>query len=157
VGVRTLTAGTRRACYVVVINGTSGYGTSNQVLGGLGIVAGKRTYRRLPGQQMAMNWAWPRLLPPPNGPALVPQRPCVPKQALSQPFRIRQRDEVTASNFLHLLFEPFAGHTLLEFDREKAVISSRQNMNGNVGPALEAAGLAENGLRFLARLLRSGA
>jgi hypothetical protein len=43
-GVRTLTAGTHCARYVVVTDGTSRYGTTNQVLGGLGIVAGKKPY-----------------------------------------------------------------------------------------------------------------
>jgi hypothetical protein len=43
-GVRTLTAGTHCARYVVVTDGTSRYGTTNQILGGLGIVAGKKPY-----------------------------------------------------------------------------------------------------------------
>jgi hypothetical protein len=43
-GVRTLTAGTHCARYLVVTDGTSRYGTTNQVLGGLGIVAGKKPY-----------------------------------------------------------------------------------------------------------------
>jgi hypothetical protein len=43
-GVRTLTAGTHCARYVVVTDGTSGYGTTNQILGGLGIVAGKKPF-----------------------------------------------------------------------------------------------------------------
>lgn len=79
------------------------------------------------------------------------------KEALSQPFRIRQRDEMTAGNFLYFLSEPFACDTPLKLDREKAVISSRQNMNGDVGPVLEAARFAENSVGFLARLLRAGA
>jgi len=45
----------------------------------------------------------------------------------------------------------------LKFYREKAVVSSRKNMNEDVGPALEAAGLAENCLGFLAWLFRVGA
>jgi hypothetical protein len=43
-GVRTLTAGMHCARHVVVTDGTSGYGTTNQILGGLGIVAGKKPY-----------------------------------------------------------------------------------------------------------------
>jgi hypothetical protein len=43
-GVRTLTAGTHCARYVVVTDGTTRYGTTNQTLGGLGIVAGKKPY-----------------------------------------------------------------------------------------------------------------
>jgi hypothetical protein len=43
-GVRTLAAGTHCARYVVVTDGTTRYGTSNQILGGLGIVAGKKPY-----------------------------------------------------------------------------------------------------------------
>jgi hypothetical protein len=42
--VRTITAGTRCARYVVVTGGGSSYGTTNQSLGGLGIVAGKKPY-----------------------------------------------------------------------------------------------------------------
>src|SRR5262249_4708733 len=78
------------------------------------------------------------------------------KKALSQPYRIRQRDEMTAGNFHHLLSEPFTRDTALEFDWEKAIVSSRQNVNGDVGPVIEAAGLAEDGLGLLAWLLRSG-
>ena len=44
--------------------------------------------------------------------------------------------------FLDLLSEPFARDAPLKLDGEKAVISSRQDLNGDVGPALEAAGLA---------------
>jgi hypothetical protein len=43
-GVRTLAAGTRCARYVRVTRGTTGYGMINQILGGLGIVAGKKPY-----------------------------------------------------------------------------------------------------------------
>jgi hypothetical protein len=42
--VRTITAGTRCARYVVVTRGGSSYGATNQSLGGLGIVAGKKPY-----------------------------------------------------------------------------------------------------------------
>jgi hypothetical protein len=42
--VRTITAGTRCARYVVVTGGGSSYGTSNQSLVGLGIVAGKKPF-----------------------------------------------------------------------------------------------------------------
>lgn len=64
---------------------------------------------------------------------------------------------MAAGNFLHRLAEPFTCNTPLKFDREKAVVSSRQNMNGNVGPALETAEFAEKNLGFLARLRRTGA
>src|SRR5215510_14979130 len=64
---------------------------------------------------------------------------------------------MTAGNFLHHLSEPFTRDTPLKFDREKAVVSSRKNMNGDVRPVLEATGLAENGLGFLAWLFRAGA
>jgi hypothetical protein len=70
------------------------------------------------------------------------------KKALGQLFRIRQPDEMTAGDFLNLLSEPLTRDTSLKFDREKTVVSSRKNMNGDVGPALEATGLAENGLGF---------
>ncbi len=50
------------------------------------------------------------------------------KKTRSQRFRIRQRDEVAAGNFLYLLSEPLTRDTLLKFDWEKAVVSSRQNM-----------------------------
>ena len=43
-GVRTLTADTHCARYVIVTDGTSRYGTTNQILGGLGIVAGKKPF-----------------------------------------------------------------------------------------------------------------
>jgi hypothetical protein len=43
-GVRTLAAGMHCARYVVVTDGVSGYGTTNQRLDGLGIVAGKKPY-----------------------------------------------------------------------------------------------------------------
>ncbi len=43
-GVRTLAGGTKCARYVVVTDGISGYGTTNQSLDGLGIVAGKKPY-----------------------------------------------------------------------------------------------------------------
>src|ERR1700722_9797165 len=62
-----------------------------------------------------------------------------------------------AGNFLHLSSEPFTRDTPLKFNREKAVVCSRKNMNGNVGPALELTGLAENGLGLLAWLFRAGA
>ena len=79
------------------------------------------------------------------------------KKALGQLFRIRQPDEMTAGDFLNLLSEPLTRDTSLKFDREKTVVSSRKNMNGDVGPALEATGLAEDGLGFLTWLFRSGA
>src|SRR5690242_13176881 len=60
-------------------------------------------------------------------------------------------------NFIHVLTESFTRDTLLKFDREKAVVSSRKNMNGDVGPALEATGLAEDRLGLLAWLFRVGA
>ena len=88
---------------------------------------------------------------------LARQAGLIPKKALGEPFRIRQCDEVATWNFLHLLSEPFTRNTPLKFDREKAVVSSRKNMNGDVGPALEATGLTENGLGFLAWLFRAGA
>ena len=71
---------------------------------------------------------------------------CICKKALSQSFGIRQRDEMTTGNLLYVLSNPFTRDTSLKFDREKAIISSRQNMNGDVGPVLKAAGLAENGV-----------
>ena len=92
-----------------------------------------------------------------NGKGLACQAPLIRKKALGQPFRIRQRDEMATGNFLYLLSEPFTRDTPLKLDREKAVISSRQNMNGDVGPVLEAAGLAENSVGFLARPVRAGA
>src|SRR5579859_7535264 len=58
-------------------------------------------------------------------------------------------------NFLHLLSEPFTRDAPLKFGREKTVVSSRNNMNRNVGPALEATGLAENDLGFLAWFFRA--
>jgi len=64
---------------------------------------------------------------------------------------------MTAGDFLNLLSEPLTRDTSLKFDREKTVVSSRKNMNGDVGPALEATGLAENGLGFLTWLFRAGA
>ena len=79
------------------------------------------------------------------------------KKALGQPFRIRQRDEMATRNFIHLLTESFTRNTPLKFDREKTVVSSRKNMNGDIGPALEATGLAENRLGLLAWLFRAGA
>ncbi len=84
-----------------------------------------------------------------NGKGLACQAPLIRKKALGQPFRIRQRDEMATGNFLHLLSEPFAHDAALKFDREKTVVSSRKNMNGDFGPALEATGLAENDLGFL--------
>src|SRR6202011_6020917 len=78
-------------------------------------------------------------------------------KALGQAFRIRQRDEMATGNFLHLLSEPFTRDTPLKFDREKAIVSSRKNMNGDIRPALEATGLAENGLCLLAWPFRTGA
>ena len=53
---------------------------------------------------------------------------------------------MTAGNLPYVLSNPFTRDASLKFDREKAVISSRQNMNGDVGPVLKAAGLAENGV-----------
>ena len=63
---------------------------------------------------------------------------------------------MAAGNFVHLLAKPIARYTPLKFDREKAVVFSRKNMNWDVRPALEATGLAENGLGFLA-VVRAGA
>ncbi|MET4241318.1 hypothetical protein ABIB07_004549 [Bradyrhizobium sp. RT10b] len=57
---------------------------------------------------------------------------------------------MATGDFLNLLSEPFTRDTPLKFDREKSVVSSRKNTNGDVGPAREATGLAENGLGFLA-------
>jgi hypothetical protein len=79
------------------------------------------------------------------------------KKALSKPLRIRQRDEMATGNFLNLLSEPFARDTPLKLDREIAVISSGHDMNGDVGPVLEAAGFAEDGVGFVALLFRAGA
>lgn len=42
--IRTITAGTRCARYVVITRGGSSYGTTHQSLSGLGIVAGKKPY-----------------------------------------------------------------------------------------------------------------
>jgi hypothetical protein len=53
---------------------------------------------------------------------------------------------MATGNFLHVLSEPFTRDTPLKFDREKAVVASAKNMNGDVGPALEATGFAENRL-----------
>ena len=78
-------------------------------------------------------------------------------ETLGQAFRIRQRDEMATSNFRYFLSEPFTRHAPLKFDREKTVVSSRKNMNGDVRPALEAAVLAENGLGFLAWVFGAGA
>src|ERR1700722_20884093 len=64
---------------------------------------------------------------------------------------------MAAGNFIHLLAKPIARYAPLKFDREKTVVFSRKNMNGDVRPALEATGLAENGLGFLAWLFRAGA
>jgi len=64
---------------------------------------------------------------------------------------------MAADNFFRLLSEPFTRDTPLKFDREKAVVSSRKNMNGDVGPALEATGLAEDRLGLLAWPFRVGA
>jgi len=62
---------------------------------------------------------------------------------------------MTTGNFLYLLSEPFTRDAPLKFDREKTVVSCRKNKNGDVGPALEATGLAENGVGFLAWLAGS--
>jgi hypothetical protein len=64
---------------------------------------------------------------------------------------------MAAGKFIHLLAEPIARDTSLKFDREKAIIFPRKNMNGNVWPALEATGLAENGLGFLPWCFWTGA
>lgn len=74
------------------------------------------------------------------------------QQPLGQSFRIRQSNEMAAGNFLHFLAEPFTRDTPLKFDRKKAVVSSRKNVNGNLSPALEATGLTENGLGLVAWL-----
>ena len=63
---------------------------------------------------------------------------------------------MTAGNFLYLLPKPFARDTLLKFDRKKAIVSSRKNMDRDVGPAREAAGFAEHDLGFLRGSLRTG-
>ena len=64
---------------------------------------------------------------------------------------------MATGNFLHLLSESFTRDTPLKFDREKTVVSSCKNMNGNVRPALEPTGLAESNLGFLAWLFGTGA
>jgi hypothetical protein len=64
---------------------------------------------------------------------------------------------MATGNFLHFLSEPFTRDTPLKLDREKAIVCSRKNMNGDVGPALETTGFAENSLGFLAWLFRTGA
>src|SRR5271155_5914187 len=64
---------------------------------------------------------------------------------------------MATGNFVHLPSEPFTRHAPLKFDRKKAVVSSRKNMNGDFGPALEVTDLAKNGLSFLAWLFRTGA
>src|SRR4029077_17886600 len=64
---------------------------------------------------------------------------------------------MATGNFLNLLCEPFTRNTPLKFYWEKEIVSSRKNAKGNVRRALEATGLGENGLGFLARLLRAGA
>jgi hypothetical protein len=66
-------------------------------------------------------------------------------------------DNATTANLPYFLSEPFARHAPLKFDREKAVISSCKNMNGDVRPAPEATGLAENGFGFLAWVFGAGA
>jgi hypothetical protein len=93
----------------------------------------------------------------PSRPLCNTSAPFIRNKALGQSFRIRQRDEMATGNFLNLLCEPFTRNTPLKFYWEKAIVSSRKNTKGNVRPALEATGLCENGLGFLARLLRAGA
>src|SRR6516165_7614278 len=60
-----------------------------------------------------------------NGRGLAHQALRIHEKALSQPFRIGQRDEMTTGNFVHLLSEPFTRDTPLKIDREEAVVSSR--------------------------------
>ncbi|MGB6433145.1 MAG: hypothetical protein WBF59_03815, partial [Bradyrhizobium sp.] len=63
---------------------------------------------------------------------------------------------MTAGNFLYLLSKPFTRDTLLKFDRKKAIVFSRKNMDRDVRPAREAAGFAEHDLGFLTGSLRTG-
>jgi hypothetical protein len=62
---------------------------------------------------------------------------------------------MATGNSVHPFSEPGTGDTSLKLNREKAVVSSRKNLSGDVGPVLEATRFAENGLGFLAWLLRA--
>ena len=62
---------------------------------------------------------------------------------------------MTTGNFLYLLSEPFTRDAPLKFDREKNGRLLPQEQEWGVGPALEATGLAENGVGFLAWLAGS--
>jgi hypothetical protein len=83
--------------------------------------------------------------------------PFTRKKALSQTFRIRQRNEMAAGDLLYVLSKSFTRNSPLKFDREKAIVSSRQNMNWYCWPALKAAGLTEDDVGFLAWFFRTGA
>jgi hypothetical protein len=48
---------------------------------------------------------------------------------------------MTAGNFIYLLAKPIARDAPLKFDREKAVVFSPKNMNGDVRPSSVAAGI----------------
>src|SRR3981189_2357962 len=92
-----------------------------------------------------------------HGKGLTCQAPLMRKKTLGQLFRIRQRHEMPTGNFLNFLSEPFTRDAPLKFDREKTVVSSRKNMNGDFGPELEAPGFGENVVGVLAWVVLTGA
>jgi hypothetical protein len=62
---------------------------------------------------------------------------------------------MTARNFFHFLSQSLARDAPLKTDWEKSIVACRENGNGNGGPLVEPAGLAEDDSGFLARPLRA--
>ena len=76
------------------------------------------------------------------------------KKVPGQLLRVGQCNEVATANFLYFFAKSVTSYSPLKFDRKEAIVSSSNNMNGNVGPSLEPARIAENGIGFLAGALR---
>src|SRR5262245_32574342 len=77
----------------------------------------------------------------------------VGEQLACQPARIAERQEVTAGQLVELGAEPFARDPPLEFQRKEAVVAAGDDVGWQLGPGLESAGFAEDGLGFFALLL----
>src|SRR6185437_13232927 len=79
------------------------------------------------------------------------------QQPSCEPLRLRERDQMSARNHLHLSVEPFPSDTLLKLEREEAIVRRRDHEHRNWRPPLKLAGLAEYLIGLLPLLRRPAA
>src|SRR3954469_9660667 len=68
-------------------------------------------------------------------------------EAIRDRLRLAERDQVTARDLVDVSPQPFPRHAPLEVDREEPVVATGEDLDRDVRPPLERAGLAERGAR----------